>query len=100
MTHAYKVIKSKAKRFAANVPLPSTESFRLNGTSSETFVTSKISAGLFVFLGTYHAAGVDLKKNLNAYLQDLEDSQVRNLQDIIDFNKKHAAEELPRRMPL
>lgn len=49
---------------------------------------------------TDHSTGADLKKELNAYLQDLEESQVRTLQDIIDFNTEHATEELPPRMPL
>lgn len=37
----------------------------------------------------------DLKRDLNAYLGDLEESQVRSLADVIDYNIKHADVELP-----
>ncbi|KAG6366464.1 hypothetical protein INS49_000641 [Diaporthe citri] len=82
ITNAHEVVKGKAKSFAANVPLPSIEGFKLNGTYSDVV-----------------AARADLKKELNAYLQDLEESQVRTLQDIIDFNTEHATEELPTHHP-
>lgn len=39
-----------------------------------------------------------MKRLLNNYLEDLEESKVRSLQEIIDFNKAHAKEELPPRM--
>ncbi|KAK7699196.1 hypothetical protein SLS64_011825 [Diaporthe eres] len=81
-TNAYEIVKGKAKSFTANVPLPSIESFKLNGTYSDVVVMR-----------------ADLKKELNAYLQDLEESQVRTLQDIIDFNIEHATEELPPHHP-
>lgn len=81
-TNAYEVVKGKAKSFTANVPLPSIESFKLNGTYSDVVVMR-----------------ADLKKELNAYLQDLEESRVRTLQDIINFNIEHATEELPPHHP-
>lgn len=40
----------------------------------------------------------DLKNNLNSYLESLLESEVRSMADIIEFNIKHAAEELPPRM--
>lgn len=39
----------------------------------------------------------DLKKDLTAYLQDLTESEVRTLEDVIKFNNNHAAKELPPR---
>ncbi|KAL2279473.1 hypothetical protein FJTKL_13367 [Diaporthe vaccinii] len=39
-TNAYEVVKGKAKSFTANVPLPSIESFKLNGTHSDVVVMS------------------------------------------------------------
>ncbi|KAI1271209.1 putative glutamyl-tRNA amidotransferase subunit A [Xylaria sp. FL0933] len=66
---AYELIKSKSKKFVANVTLPTIDKFDLDG------------------------------RELTAYLQDLEKSEVRSLQDVIDFNKKHAEEELPPHHP-
>lgn len=40
-------------------------------------------------------AVTDLKRDLNAYLEDLEESEVRSLADVIDYNIKHADVELP-----
>lgn len=37
----------------------------------------------------------DLKRNLEAYLADLESSQVRSVEDIVKFNEEHADLELP-----
>lgn len=42
-------------------------------------------------------AETDLKTQLNLYLEDLNESKVRSLEDIIAFNKQHADEELPTR---
>lgn len=56
-----------------------------------------------VLFQTNGTTGCDLKNQLNGYLQSLEHSTVRSLQDIIDFNVYHAIEELPPRellMPL
>lgn len=100
ITNAYEVIRGKAKSFSANVPLPSIESFKLDGTNSEVVITSRSSGIWLSPIITYSSTGADLKKELNAYLQDLEESQVRTLQDIIDFNNEHATEELPPRRPL
>lgn len=40
----------------------------------------------------------DLKNHLNSYLENLEESEVRSLKDIIEYNNKHADLELPSRM--
>jgi len=37
----------------------------------------------------------DLRNGLNSYLEDLESSQVRNMQELIDFNFEHTDQELP-----
>lgn len=42
----------------------------------------------------------DEKREINAYLQDLEESEVRSLAEVIDYNIKHADKELPPRMCL
>lgn len=42
-------------------------------------------------------AETDLKTQLNSFLQNLNESKVRSLEDIISFNKKHADQELPTR---
>lgn len=39
----------------------------------------------------------DEKREINAYLQDLEESEVRSLAEVIDYNIKHANKELPPR---
>jgi hypothetical protein len=40
----------------------------------------------------------DEKREINAYLQDLEESEVRSLAEVIEYNIKHANKELPPRM--
>ncbi|KAL4882786.1 amidase signature domain-containing protein [Aspergillus karnatakaensis] len=75
---AYDIISLKAKHFARNVPLIPVDKFELDGVNSEAVVTN-----------------VDLKRELNAYLENLAESRVRSLQDILDFNKSHADQELP-----
>ncbi|PVH79798.1 amidase signature enzyme [Cadophora sp. DSE1049] len=75
---AYMKIKPLAKSFSENVPLRLLETIELNGESSEMVITR-----------------ADLRDIPNAYLKDLDDSDVRSVQDIIDFNIKHADEELP-----
>lgn len=40
ITNAYEVIKGKAKSFTVNVPLPSIEGFKLNGTYSDVVIAS------------------------------------------------------------
>ncbi|KJK76332.1 hypothetical protein H634G_08392 [Metarhizium anisopliae BRIP 53293] len=79
---AYDIIKGKAKRFAANVPLATPDSFELDGENSETVIIQ-----------------TDLKTQLNSFLQDLNESKVRSLEDIISFNKQHADQELPTHHP-
>lgn len=37
----------------------------------------------------------DLKRDLKAYLEDLAESEIRSLKDVIDYNTKHADLELP-----
>ncbi|KAI1317387.1 putative glutamyl-tRNA amidotransferase subunit A [Xylariaceae sp. FL0255] len=79
---AYNTIKSKAKRFAANVPLSTTDKFQLNGQNSKLVIMRQ-----------------DTHKELNQYLEDLEESDVRSIKDIIEFNKEHAKKELPDHHP-
>ncbi|KAH6623823.1 amidase signature domain-containing protein [Chaetomium tenue] len=79
---AYDVIKLKAKKFVNDVDLVSVDDLELDGESSEGIVMA-----------------VDLKNNLNTYLETLEESEVRSLSDVIDYNLKHADTELPRHHP-
>lgn len=37
----------------------------------------------------------DLKRDMKAYLEDLEESEVRSLANVIEYNIKHADRELP-----
>jgi amidase len=39
--------------------------------------------------------GGDFKRNIENYLADLETSPVRTLEELVEFNKKHADIELP-----
>ncbi|KAI6082976.1 putative glutamyl-tRNA amidotransferase subunit A [Hypoxylon rubiginosum] len=78
ITDAYRIIKVMAKRFVENVPLTTIGGFYYNGEISELTLVK-----------------ADMKRLLNNYLEDLEESKVRSLQEIIDFNKAHAKEELP-----
>ncbi|KAI1869717.1 uncharacterized protein JN550_005698 [Neoarthrinium moseri] len=78
ITGAYATIKAKAKNFVDNVPLNTIDSLGFHGNNSEITVLK-----------------TDMKKLLNQYLEDLPESKVRSLQDVIDFNKKHAEQELP-----
>jgi len=75
---AYAVIKSKAKSFVENVPLITTDAFELDGENSEITITK-----------------ADLKKELEAYLEGLDEAKVRTLQEVIDFNKQYSEKELP-----
>ncbi|OQE17313.1 hypothetical protein PENSTE_c021G09390 [Penicillium steckii] len=78
----YKLIKSRAKKFVENVDLVTAKEFEFEGENSE----------LLIWL-------VDMKQSLNEYLEDLEESEVRSLADIIEYNKKHADVELPPTHP-
>lgn len=43
----------------------------------------------------------DMKPQINAYLEDLAESDVRSLAEVISFNEKHADLELPpRKLPM
>ncbi|KAI1122078.1 putative glutamyl-tRNA amidotransferase subunit A [Nemania abortiva] len=76
---AYNVIKNKAKKFVENVALPTADSFYYGDENSLLTVLE-----------------ADMKPQLNEYLKDfLEESKVRSLEEIIEFNKSHAEEELP-----
>ncbi|KAL4866522.1 hypothetical protein BDV12DRAFT_172729 [Aspergillus spectabilis] len=79
---AYDLIQTQVKTFARNVPLVSVSEFELDGENSEVVVTN-----------------ADLKRDLNAYLDDLAQSKVRSLQDVIDFNEQHKEQELPPHHP-
>jgi amidase len=43
----------------------------------------------------YYFVVSDMKRDLTAYLQSLDESEVRTIADIIEFNQKHADKELP-----
>ncbi|KAI0095556.1 putative glutamyl-tRNA amidotransferase subunit A [Nemania sp. FL0031] len=76
---AYETIKAKAKRFVENVPLKTIDDFDYNGASAE-FTVLK----------------ANMKPQLNDFLQNyLEESNVRSLEETIEFNKLHADQELP-----
>ncbi|KAJ5724053.1 hypothetical protein N7488_002088 [Penicillium malachiteum] len=79
---AYKVIEEKAKRFVNNIDLISPEEFKIDGESCEWTIIQ-----------------ADMKPQLNAYLEGLEESDVRSLAEIIAFNEKHADLELPPHHP-
>ncbi|KAJ6021031.1 hypothetical protein N7540_006535 [Penicillium herquei] len=75
---AYKVIEKKAKKFVNNIDLISPDEFKIDGESCEWTIIQ-----------------ADMKPQLNAYLESLEESDVRSLAEIIAFNEKHADLELP-----
>ncbi|TAQ88975.1 hypothetical protein B7494_g2695 [Chlorociboria aeruginascens] len=77
---AYRKIKPLVKSMSANVPLRLLETIELNGESSEMVVTR-----------------ADLCNALNVYLKNLEESDVRSVRELINFNFEHAEEELPPR---
>ncbi|KAJ5238304.1 hypothetical protein N7468_002923 [Penicillium chermesinum] len=79
---AYDVIEPKAKRFVRNVDLISTKELELDGENSEWLIIL-----------------ADMKKHLNSYLEDLAESEVRSMADIIEYNIKHADKELPPHHP-
>lgn len=64
----------------------------VNGRSS---VRAHQVSGSISFELTFPVA--DTKRELNAYLEDLEESEVRSLAEIIDYNVTHADKELPSR---
>ncbi|KAI1425000.1 putative glutamyl-tRNA amidotransferase subunit A [Xylaria sp. FL1777] len=79
ITAAYDTIKAKAKRFVENVPLKTIDEFDYNGRNAELTILK-----------------ADMKTQLNDFLQNyLEESNVRSLEEIIEFNKLHADQELP-----
>ncbi|KAH6868972.1 amidase signature domain-containing protein [Thelonectria olida] len=79
---AYDLIKTKANKFVNNIDLITVDAFEFEGKDSTDVVTM-----------------ADMKKDLTAYLQDLEESEMRTITDIIDFNDKHAEKELPPHHP-
>lgn len=79
---AYETIKPKAERFVQDVDLISADEFEFEGQNSE----------LLIWL-------VDMKRSLNEYLEDLEESEVRSLAEVIEYNEKHADVELPPTHP-
>ncbi|XXG93997.1 hypothetical protein Hte_000248 [Hypoxylon texense] len=46
-------------------------------------------------LGLWDIFRADFQSDMNTYLQQLKSSKVRTLEDIVQFNKKHASMELP-----
>ncbi|KAJ5710070.1 hypothetical protein N7493_009662 [Penicillium malachiteum] len=79
---AYKAIEEKAKKFVNNIDLISPDEFKIDGESCEWTIVQ-----------------ADMKPQLNAYLEGLEESDVRSLAEIIAFNEKHADLELPPHHP-
>ncbi|OAP60239.1 hypothetical protein AYL99_05241 [Fonsecaea erecta] len=79
---AYAKIEVLAKSYAGNVPLIRHDALILNGKNSEHVV-----------------AAADFVRDINAYLATRVNSTVRNLQELIDFNERHAELELPPYSP-
>ncbi|KAH7327793.1 amidase signature domain-containing protein [Stachybotrys elegans] len=79
---AYDLIKTKVSKFVDDVDLITVDAFELDGKDTLHIVTMS-----------------DMKRDLTAYLQDLEESEMRTITDIIMFNEKHADEELPPHHP-
>ncbi|KAJ5568691.1 hypothetical protein N7450_011177 [Penicillium hetheringtonii] len=97
---AYELIKPKAKKFVEKVDLITTKEFEFEGKNSEHLIWRKSDVRVIMlrrFLT--QVAVVDMKKSLNEYLEDLEESEVRSLAEIIEYNKKHADVELPPTHP-
>ncbi|OAP53884.1 hypothetical protein AYL99_11906 [Fonsecaea erecta] len=74
----YAKIEALAKSYADNVPLIRHDVLILNGKNSEYIVTA-----------------ADFVRDINAYLATRVNSTVRDLQELIDFNERHAELELP-----
>ncbi|KAM0335643.1 hypothetical protein ACHAQA_000692 [Verticillium albo-atrum] len=81
--HAYTEIERQAKSFHKFVPLPTADKLNINGEP----------ANKILFTGHF-------KENIESYLGNLESSQVRTLEELIEFNRDHADLELPPRYPL
>ena len=99
---AYAKIKSEAKSFHHNVPLPSAETLKINGELATRILFSKAwqcfrSLQCYLTDSSPFIAGY-FKQNLESYLSGLETSQIKTLQGLIEFNSKHADKELPPRM--
>ncbi|CEJ62613.1 hypothetical protein PMG11_11110 [Penicillium brasilianum] len=75
---AYKIIQGLAKSYHQKVPLPSAESFNINGED----------AFLNILLG-------DFPSDCNRYLAGLESSRVRSLQELVEWNRANGAVALP-----
>lgn len=67
------MIKTKVDKFVDDVDLATVDAFELEGRNTLDIITSMS-------------------------LQNLEESEIRTITDIIEFNKEHADEELPPRM--
>ncbi|KAL6807582.1 amidase signature domain-containing protein [Trichoderma sp. SZMC 28013] len=79
---AYDLIKTKVDKFVDDVDLATVDAFELEGRNTLDIITMS-----------------DMKRDLTAYLQNLEESEIRTITDIIEFNKEHADEELPPHHP-
>ncbi|KAK3387755.1 amidase signature domain-containing protein [Podospora didyma] len=80
---AYDKVQNKAKKFEIMLGGESTEGVVMIIPRQQTLI----------------CPGADLKQNLNAYLEDLDESEVRSLEDVIQFNVDHADVELPSHHP-
>ncbi|KAL6830017.1 amidase signature domain-containing protein [Trichoderma camerunense] len=79
---AYDLIRTKVDKFVDDVDLVTVDAFELEGKNTLEIITM-----------------ADMKRDLTAYLQDLGESEMRTITDIIEFNKEHADEELPLHHP-
>ncbi|KAJ8132506.1 hypothetical protein O1611_g1116 [Lasiodiplodia mahajangana] len=78
---AYRTISSHCAKFVEDLELTEPD-MRVDGTDAFGVVNN-----------------ADYKADLTAYLQDLEFSHIRSIQQLIDFNKEHHDQELPTHHP-
>ncbi|KAI1123357.1 amidase signature domain-containing protein [Nemania abortiva] len=78
---AYRTISPRCAKFVEDLTLPNPD-MNVDGTDAFGVVNN-----------------ADYKADLTAYLQNLEFSSVRSIQQLIDFNKKHHFQELPSHHP-
>ncbi|KAJ5083647.1 hypothetical protein N7456_013074 [Penicillium angulare] len=79
---AYQLIKDKTSKFVENIEMVFPDDIKIEGESCEWTIIQ-----------------ADMKPQINSYLEGLEESEVRSIADVIDFNEKHADQELPSHHP-
>ncbi|KAG8161020.1 hypothetical protein KVR01_009284 [Diaporthe batatas] len=80
--NAYATIESQAKAFHKFVPLPLPSVLKIDGELAH----RKLFTGYF-------------KRDFEAYLADLDFSPVKSLEELVQYNREHADQELPPRYP-